>query len=233
MKPLGSGELNSILEAIGPFKWAVLVSLLVVVSGLSIGLYTAVTGLYPKADVAGGEYATVYSVGQRLFPVTIPSTQGTVSVPIEGKVNIIVPQYVRCPDICHYETLIMKSLMIKLFQENSLDDVVFVTVEVDPWRGSLEEADMYIKESTASLGFTPPWIWVGGNMEPLETLYKQLGLSVQLDSSTGLIVHTAGFYIVDRNGILLYYVKVEDEGWKNPGKVADVLEYVVNDALSK
>ncbi|WP_062661900.1 SCO family protein [Aeropyrum camini] len=136
-------------------------------------------------------------MGQRLFPVTIPSTQGTVSVPIEGKVNIIVPQYVRCPDVCHYETLIMKSLMIKLSQENSIDNVVFVTVEVDPWRGTLEEAEAYIREATASLGFNPPWIWVGGDREALETIYKQLGISVQLDSSSGLVVHTAGFYIVD------------------------------------
>ncbi|WP_162200644.1 hypothetical protein [Aeropyrum camini] len=45
---MGSSELRSLIDAIGSFKWAVLVSLLVVVSGLSIGLYTAVTGLYPR-----------------------------------------------------------------------------------------------------------------------------------------------------------------------------------------
>ncbi|MCE4603775.1 MAG: SCO family protein [Aeropyrum sp.] len=225
-------ELDRILSSISPFKWALVASFMVIILGLSVNIYTAMTGFYPKADIGvESEYATVFKVDQRVFPIKVDSTEGEVAVPIQGKINIIVPQYVRCPDICHYETLMMKGLMAELAKRGELDRVVFVTVEVDPWRGTLEEARAYIEESLEGFGLDPQWIWVGGDVEKLNTLYKQFGLIVQRDKETGLIVHTAGFYIVDEYGRLMYYVRVEDKGWERPDAVVQVLLKVLDEVL--
>ncbi len=200
---------------------------------LAVNTYTVMIGVYPIVTGGGledyGKYVKVYYVGQHLFPLKINSTAGEVTVPIEGKVNVFVPQYVRCPDVCHYETNIMRYAMLKLQEDGLLDRVVFVTVEVDPWKGTVEEARQYIEESTEPLGIEPNWIWVGseGDIETLKKLWIQLGITVQRDPETGLIQHTAGFYIVSENGFYLYFVGPTPDGWKAQDKVAEALYLVI------
>ena len=205
---------------------------LVFILTLAVNMYTVIFGVYPVITGSGledfEEYVKVYYVKQKIYPVTIDSTAGRVTVPIEGKVTVFVPQYVRCPDICHYETTIMKYLMLKLKDEGLLDEVVFVTVEVDPLRGTLQDAERYISENLYPLGIDAEWIWLSGeDIDALKRLWLQLGISVQRDPETGLIQHTAGFYVVSRSGTLMYFIGPTSEGWKAPDKVADALYIVV------
>ena len=153
-------------------------------------------------------------------------------MPVEGKVTVFIPQYVRCPDICHYETTIMKYLMLKLEEEGLLDEVVFVTVEVDPWRGTLQDAERYIRDNLEPLGVDANWLWLSGDdIDALRRLWLQLGVSVQRDPVTGLVQHTAGFYVVSRSGTLMYFIGPTSEGWKAPDRVADALYIVLKAVL--
>ena len=203
---------------------------------LAVNMYTVLFGVYPVITGGGlgdyGDYVRVYYVKEKIYPVTLDSTAGRVTVPVEGKVTVFIPQYVRCPDICHYETTIMKYLMLKLEEEGLLDEVVFVTVEVDPWRGTLQDAERYIRDNLEPLGVDANWLWLSGDdIDALRRLWLQLGVSVQRDPVTGLVQHTAGFYVVSRSGTLMYFIGPTSEGWKAPDRVADALYIVLKAVL--
>ena len=231
MSEVLKSKFGDVAKVVGPFKWPVAVILLLFTIGYTINLYTALTGGYPRAesDLLKGldKYVDIYYVNSKIFPSTYTSTEGPVRVPVEGLLNVIVPQYVRCPDVCHMETYMMLYASERLAEEGLLDRVIFVTVDVDPWRGTLEEAESYIASMTEKAKAKPRWIWVLDSMDRMERLYKQLGLVVQFDKETELIVHTAGFYIVTEKGTLLYYIRITDEGWRNLDKVGEALYLVL------
>ncbi len=54
------------------------------------------------------------------------------------------------------------------------------------------------------------WYWVTGTVEALRDFWMEPGMIVGLDPKTGLVMHTAGFYLVDSNGVLRYYIKLAD-----------------------
>jgi len=203
----------------------------VVIIALGVNVYSIMFGVFPR--LVGGdveylnEYARIYAPETYIFPVVVNSTGGETMVPVRGKITVFVPQYVKCPDICHLETLIMLGTFQKLHSEGILDRFLFVSVEVDPWSGSLEAAREYIEDRAGLLGFDPPWIWVFDDNETLRVIWQQLGIRVERDPITGLVIHTAGFYIVDDKGRLMYVVAPKDEGWRNPDKVAEGLSIIL------
>ena len=230
--------LTGLREIISKNKPVALVVGLVFVLAITVNLYSVFFGVYPV--VTGGElddyskYVKVYYVGQHMYPITVKGVsidgeRGEFTVPIEGTVNVFLPQYVRCPDICHYETNIIRYVMVKLDKEGLLDKVVFVTIDVDPWKGTEDEALQYMRENVEPLGIQPRWIWVGSDtdIEKLKNLWIQLGITVQRDPETGLIQHTGGFYIVSEKGFYLYYVGPTPDGWKAQDKVAEALYMVL------
>ncbi|MDM7274566.1 MAG: SCO family protein [Thermoprotei archaeon] len=74
---------------------------------------------------------------------TLNSTYGPLKIPVDGKVNVYVLQYVRCPDICHWNTAILLALFEHAYEENALDKIAFITIGIDPWNETLELARRY------------------------------------------------------------------------------------------
>lgn len=211
---------------------------LVVILGFSISLnlYLYFEGYYKKAgetiqDLMGPS-SDVFQVNKSLFPMELETTAGVMRIPVEGRINVFVPQYINCPDICHIESMIMVYVMNKSLEEGWADRVVWVTVEVDPWGTSEEGIREYMEGIAGPLlrqGVT--WVWVLDTGEGLEKLWGQLGIMAQKDPETGLVGHTAGFYIADGDGFLLYYIKPKTtavgNAWENPRDVAEGLYRVL------
>ena len=105
-------------------------------------------------------------------------------------------------------------------------------MDVDPWRGSLDEARSYMEYMTRDVAAKPRWVWLLDSMDRMERLYKQLGLTVQFDKETELIIHTAGFYIVTEKGTLLYYVRITSDGWENLDKVGEALYLILKTLIN-
>ena len=232
---MGGAGFRDFMEAAKTYRWVMMVVALLFVAGYTINVYSAASGGLPRVD--SGElgdlsrYVEVYYINQKMFPTTVESTEGAVTVPVKGKVNIVTPQYVRCPDICHMETTIMLYVAERLGEEGLLDEVVFVTVDVDPWEGSLEAAESYMETQMSRASYKPNWVWLFDSLDRMERIYKQLGLTVQRDPETGLVVHTGGFYIVTDKGTLLYYIRITDEGWRSLDKAGEALYSIVKTIL--
>ncbi len=203
----------------------------VITASFLINIYLFYSGYYPRAEGVAvkklSSTSTVYEIKRPMFPLVVETTAGKVKVPVEGKINVFVPQYVNCPDICHIETLIMLYVMEKTLEAGISDRIVWVTVEVDPWSSKPEVVEEYMKDMAADLYGKVDWIWIVEKGDKLEKLWKQLNIVVQKDEKTGLIGHTAGFYIIDAKGTLLYYIKpkstILENAWENPKDIGDGL----------
>ncbi|MCE4599040.1 MAG: SCO family protein [Desulfurococcales archaeon] len=203
----------------------------VITASFLINIYLFYSGYYPRAEGPAVEKlsstSTVYEIKRPLFPLIVNTTEGVVRVPVEGRINVFVPQYVNCPDICHIETLIMLYVMEKTVEAGISDRIVWVTVEVDPWRSEPGIVARYMRDMAGDLYGKVDWIWILEKGDKLEKIWKQLGIVAQRDDKTGLIGHTAGFYIADENGTLLYYIKpkstVLENAWENPKDIGDGL----------
>ncbi len=192
-----------------------LIAFLGVVGALSIlayELYVISGGGRERVEEAEDLFAgsaSVYEYRQPLFPVRVNYTDGYTVFdgvfPVPGVVNVVTPQYVSCPDICHFESLVLQYLRAKLAQEGLADRVVFVTVEVDPWGTSLEAVQGYMRPWLTVEG--PTWLWIVSDEDVLRRVWLELGVAASQDPETGLVSHTAGFYIVDDRGVLLYLVE--------------------------
>ncbi|MCE4602054.1 MAG: SCO family protein [Desulfurococcales archaeon] len=199
---------------------------------ISLNLYLYFEGYYKKAQpeiqTLMGDSSDVFQVNKSMFPMELETTVGNIRVPVGGVINVFVPQYVNCPDICHIETMIMLYVMNKSLEEGWADRVVWITVEVDPWNTTEEGVREYMEGVAGPLldkGVT--WIWVLDRGAGLTKLWGQLGIMSQKDSETGLVGHTAGFYIVDENGFIMYYIKPKTtaigNAWEKPRDVAEGL----------
>ncbi len=203
---------------------------------ISLNLYLYFEGYYKKAQPEiqdlMGDSSDVFQVNKSMFPMELETTGGHLRIPVEGVINVFVPQYINCPDICHIETMIMMYVMNKSVEEGWADRVAWITVEVDPWSTSEEGVREYMEGVAGPLlekGVT--WIWVLDRGERLEKLWGQLGIKSQKDPETGLVGHTAGFYIVDGDGFIRYYIKPKTtavgNAWENPRDVAEGLYKVL------
>ncbi|MCE4613122.1 MAG: SCO family protein [Desulfurococcales archaeon] len=217
----------------GGLKFVFLVMTLVISMSVGINAYMYFEGYYPKAreevsktleDVAG-----VFNLSSPMFPLMVNVTDGErvfeAEVPVKGKITIFVPQYVNCPDICHIESMVMMGVMSKLVRDGLAGEVVWVTVEVDPEGSTSKDVMAYMRSIAGSLYGEFTWYWVLNKDEKLEKLWGQIGIQAERDPNTGLVGHTAGFYIADRNGVLLYYVRpnigITESGWDRPGDLAE------------
>ena len=197
--------------------------------------------VYQRADLPEvNEYAGIIEINVPVSEVRAKSTAGEVVVPIKGKVNIVLPQYVHCPDICHWETSILAYALERLIEEGLQDDIVVVTLGVNPYYETLEDAQRYLQARAGKLmerGVT--WIWVQDDLEVMKKLWEQyrfavLPYCVKADGSVVElpvdltreeveryrreceflgVTHTGGFAIIDRNGIYRYFITPTDKGW--------------------
>lgn len=164
----------------------------------------------------------------------VQSTEGEITFPIPGKLNVVTPQYLSCPDICPLETIMMTYAMAKLVEDGNQDKVVFVTIDVDPWRDTPEAARNYIEAYAGDLldqGVT--WIWIVDEVPVMKQLWDTFSLYVQKDNETGLVTHTGGFLIISPDGKLIYFVSPSSKGWEEPDKFAVILYETINRALEE
>lgn len=152
------------------------------------------------------------------------STEGLITFPIPGKINVVTPQYLSCPDICPLESIMLKYVMAKVVQAGWQDRIVFVTVNVDPWRDTPEKARNYINAYASDLiAKGAKWIWVVDTPEKMKKVWDSLNIYVEKDPETGLVTHTGGFFIISPGGKLLYYLSPSSLGWSEPDKFAELL----------
>ncbi len=215
-----------------PYPHYILIgALAVALFSISASLYTYLRG--PGVDVEGGllDPIPAYTINRLLFPVHVNSTLGLIEVPVKGKINIFVPQYVKCPDLCHLETLAMLYAMEIMVGKGLLEDVVWITVDVDPWGSTMEYVENYMRARAGVVGLEVivdkgAWIWILDSEDKLKQVWSQLGIRVER-SKTGLVAHTAGFIIVDENGYIRYHVNPRD--WANLTAIANrIVELVEN-----
>ncbi|MET1128703.1 MAG: SCO family protein [Thermoproteota archaeon] len=183
-----------------------------VTAGLAIGHI-----LFSKIDLGTervNEYVQVAAYSRVLEPVEVQTTVGRMVVPVPGKVNVVVPQYVLCPNVCHWETNIMLYAFNEVLKRGLEDEVVFVTLSVDPWFETLEDARRYQLEKAGDyLEKGIRWVWVHDSEEVMRRLWSMYGIYVEPHPEQQLVDHSAGFIIVDRSGAMRYYVSPTSEGW--------------------
>jgi len=66
-----------------------------------------------RVGVGSSSYASVVGpdmLNRTVRSFTLNSTLGVITIPIEGRVSVLTPQYVGCPDVCHWETAILVAL---------------------------------------------------------------------------------------------------------------------------
>lgn len=187
-------------------------------------------------------YVTVIAYSKPLPEFTVNSTFGVVTIPVEGKINVVTPQYVYCPDVCHWETSILYYTAQKLHEEGLLDEIVIVTIGVNPYYETLAQGREYQLAKMGDLierGLR--WYWVLEPLEKQKQLWEAFGIGVVPYCRTvdgefypelsdeefiklieegrcdpvvgGGVNHTAGFFIVDKEGVLRYFVAPSEEGW--------------------
>ena len=147
--------------------------------------------------------------------IDVRSNVGNITLPIKGKVSTMTFQYLRCPDFCHWETYVYVYLMNKTAATGRAGDVVFVTIDVDPWRDTFEDIASYQKSRAGKLLDSVSWVWVLEDPDKMTRVWEDFRVFVARDPSTGLITHSAGFYIFDREGRLVYIIQPTREGWSN------------------
>ncbi|MEM2421048.1 MAG: hypothetical protein QW637_04675, partial [Acidilobaceae archaeon] len=106
-------------------------------------------------------YSSVFKVEMPVRSFKASSTKGLIEFPVSDRINIITPQYVRCPDICHWETNILIALFEEAYKANALDRIAFITIGLDPWDEDLNLASTY-QEARAGewLKRGVYWAWI-------------------------------------------------------------------------
>lgn len=214
----------------------VVVAMLLLAFTVSVGLGVLVGDrVFDKARESTGiesnVYVTVIPFNESLEFMTAQSTRGEVTIPIKGKVNVVVPQYVLCPDVCHWETSIMLYAFTRILEDGFEDKVVFVTISVDPWMETIDDAREY-QESTAGeyLRRGIEWYWIHDSLEVMERLWEEYNIVVVLDNETNTVTHTAGFYIIAPDGTLTYFISPTSQGWiQGQKEVAETLYRVIRE----
>ncbi len=218
-----------------PVPAKAIIAALVVGLALSIGVAFTVGQLLVKPRIEQSmPYENINGIGVSIWnkPLQrfkVNSTAGAIEIPIEGKVNVITPQYVRCPDICHLESQMMVYAMEKAVEDGFTDDIVFITIDVDPWTGTYPMAIDYQKRVAGDLLDEVTWIWVLDSVEKMQEIYNAYDIFVEFDNETKLVNHFGGFLITDREGNLVYIVhpdwnRVYDTAVVLWDKIVDVLE---------
>ncbi len=137
---------------------------------------------------------------------TLQSAQGPVSLTdFQGKVVAIYFGYMSCPDICP-TALWSLTEAVKLLNEQQQQSFRGLFVSVDFERDSPRAMDIFTR------GYNPDFIGLTSTTrEEIDKVARQYGVIYEKvalpDSAMGYVVdHTSVIYLVDRDGILRYYV---------------------------
>ena len=116
----------------------------------------------------------------------------------KGKVVVLSFGYTNCPDVCPTELLTQNDVLKQLGDQAK--DVKVAFVSVDPERDTPEVIGKYAKQ------FNPDFIGLTAtgdqSLPVIKQQYRVVSAKVNqgADSNTYLVDHTAGAYLVDKNG---------------------------------
>ena len=212
----------------------IMVALLAVVALVARPIIFSKLGTHEETGLNLVEFRKYGSIIEFQKPaprISIGSTEGTITVPIQGKVNVMTPQYTHCPDICPLETIMLLYVMNKSIEYGYNDDIVFITINVDPWRDNEEIAKKYMEQTAGPYLDKIKWIWMVDTVENMKKVWEAYKVAVEKDFETGLVAHTGGFYIIDKNGTWLYFVAPSTEGWSNPKEFAKGLWLIIKSVV--
>jgi protein SCO1/2 len=207
---------------------------IVAVAAVTAIVALLVSGLLHTSSGEGVEYikadSTVlaYVIKNPNFSITTiyaNSTHGNISLPIKARVSIMTFQYIRCPDICHWESYVFVYLMNKTASYKLGNDIVFLTIDVDPWRSTFEDVISYQRSRAGKLLDSVSWIWVLDSVDKMVEIWRDFRIFVA--RSDDLITHSAGFYIFDRDGRLVYIIQPTQDGWRNLDKLAQEMWKII------
>jgi protein SCO1 len=173
---------NSVLRSI------VIISALIAF-GSGIGLYTArqqhaqipsqIQGLmWPDAKILQA-FTTIDQNGDQF------SLQN-----LQGKWSFLFFGYTHCPDICPV-TLSIFDQVYKKIEVKQVSDTQMIFVSVDPVRDSSDQLRDYVNY------FNEEFIGLGGSVEQIESLTKQLGIPFFYQEATA-----EGDYLVDHSSAI-------------------------------
>ncbi len=169
-------------------------------------------------EIKSGSTVLAYVIRNPNYSIStidVGSIAGNIKLPITGRVSVMTFQYVRCPDICHWETYVLAYLMNKTLSSGLAGNVIFVTIDVDPWRTTYEDVTSYQSRRAGKLLKNVTWIWVLDDVDKMARVWENFRIFVARDPNTGLITHSVGFYIFDKEGRLIYIIQPTKEGWSN------------------
>ncbi len=174
-------------------------------------------------EIKSGSTVLAYVIRNPNYSIStidVRSTAGDIKLPITGRVSVMTFQYVRCPDICHWKTYVLVYLMNKTLSLGLAGNVAFVTIDVDPWRTTYEDVTRYQSSRAGKLLKNVTWIWVLDDVDKMVRVWENFRIFVARDPGTGLVTHSAGFYIFDKEGRLIYIVQPTEKGWSNLGDLS-------------
>ena len=117
---------------------------------------------------------------------------------LKGKVVVLSFGYTNCPDVCPTELLTQNDVLKQLGDQ--AQDVKVAFISVDPERDTPEVIGKYAKQ------FNPDFIGLTAtgdqSLPVIKQQYRVVSAKVNqgADSNTYLVDHTAGAYLVDKNG---------------------------------
>jgi protein SCO1/2 len=122
----------------------------------------------------------------------------------QGKVVVVFFGYTQCPDVCPTTLFELKKVMELLGKDADQVQVLFITL--DPKRDTLELLGKYVPSFDSRFtGLRPQ------SEEALENVVKGYRIFYQKvlskDPSNYTIDHTAGSYVIDKQGHLRLFVK--------------------------
>ena len=117
----------------------------------------------------------------------------------KGKIVLLFFGYTNCPDVCPITLGTFKQVHDRLGENTQ--NVKFVMITADPERDTPDKVAAYAAR------FNPEFIGLSGNLNDLQSLWKELGVFVEKQQSTSaagyLVSHTASVYVLDQNGSLI------------------------------
>ncbi len=197
-------------------------------------IYEKKTEQLPREYITpSNQYVVVTNYTEVVEPVLVNTTAGLLEVPIGGKVNVLMPQYVSCPSVCHWITSILIYTFNLVLEEGLEEDVVFITIGVNPWSETINDAREYMEAKAGDyMARGIKWIWIYDKPDVMEKLWSEYTIFVERRED-GLVDHSAFFVVIDKNGVVRYYVSPTEEGWiRGQDRVAEELFKAIVEASS-
>lgn len=196
---------------------------IILVLAIAVTASSLATG-FPFQLRLGGEtkadLAYMLTPNYSIVSMSVNSTAGNITIPIPGKINVMTFQYLRCPNYCHWESYVLVYLMNKTVSSGLSGDIVFVTIDVDPWRDTFDDIKSYQRSRAGALLNNASWVWVLDDINKMTDVWSNFRIFVARNPDDLSVIHSTGFYIFDRNGKILYYIQPTPYGWENLDKLS-------------